>query len=126
MNLGTERDLMYIIAEGTGSMPGPMERAIAAKILSYFQERGWASTEEVAYIVKAAGGKVVISEKLLRESAPLLQWTRDPVTDDLIIRVRQEISIEDAEELIKNAKVNPNAESRTVDSGPVNVKPTRN
>jgi hypothetical protein len=113
MNMGIVQDLMDIIANGYGGSPTGIDRAIATRIVSYFMDRGYASTEEVAYMVKAVGGEIKLSDKLLTEKAPTLQWQRDPVTGDLVLRTI------DTDNLVQNAKVNPDAESRIVDSGPV-------
>jgi hypothetical protein len=117
VNMGTVRDLMDIIASGYASSPGAIERAIATKVVAYFQERGWLSATDVAYLVEAAGGEIRVPESLTLDPAPLLQWTNDPANGEMIIR-----SIDKAR-LVKNATVNPEAESRNVDSGPITIRP---
>jgi hypothetical protein len=114
MSLGTVRDVMDIIQRGYGdSSMTPLDRTVATNIINYLQSAGWMGPEEVAHIVQAAGGEVRISEKQLDEGPKALSIFRDQVSFELVLR-----SIDTSK-----AKVNPDAESRTVQSGPVNVKP---
>jgi hypothetical protein len=113
VNMGMVQDVMDIIANSYGSSPSAMDRSIAAKIINYFYERGWMNSEEIAYLVHSAGGEIRITESVLAGPAPTLQRHRDPVTGDLILRTTN------TDDLVRNAKVNPDAESRTVDSGPI-------
>jgi hypothetical protein len=117
MNLGTVRDIMEIIHQGHG---GPdmssVDRVVASNIVSYLQKAGWMGAEEIAHIVQAAGGEVRISEKQLDEGPKAIYTQRDPITHDIVLR---SVSVVDT----KNAKVNPDAESRTVHSGSIKVSP---
>lgn len=119
MNMGIIQELMDIIANGYGSAPGAMDRAIAGRLLQHLEARGWINPNEVAIMVKAAGGEIRVPEQLLVEDAPLLHWMTDPMTGDMVLK-----SV-DKDTLVKEAKVNPEAESRTVDSGPITVNPSR-
>ena len=115
MNLGTVREVMDIIANGYGSVPSGLDRAIASRVVAYFEDKGWVSPEDIAYLVQAAGGEIRVTESALLTEAPLLQWQRDPESNDMVVR-----SI-DKDKLIRNAKVNPEAEARVVDSGPIAI-----
>ena len=116
--MGMVREVMDIIANGYGSVPTGLDRAIASRVVNYFYERGWMNAQDIAYLVKAAGGEIRVTEEMLMGEAPLLVWYDDPHTHERVFKIREK------EDLVKNAKVNPDAESRTVDSGPINVKLT--
>jgi|KBSSwiStaDraftv2_1062776.scaffolds.fasta_scaffold17064_16 hypothetical protein len=76
MNQGIVNEVMDIIANGYGSMPTGIDRAVALNVVNYFYRKGWRGPEDIA-------------------------------------------------ELIKNAKVNPDAEVRVVNSGPIDMKYVR-
>lgn len=115
MNMNSIRDVMDIIASGYGSTPTGLDRAIASRVIEYFQNNGWVGPSDLAYLVQAAGGELVVKQELFTVDAPLLQWAQDPITHDIIVRTI------DKDKLVKEAKVNPDAESRIVDSGPINI-----
>src|SRR4051812_2709632 len=112
MNQAIVRDVMDLIAQGYGSTPTGLDRAIASNVVNYFYEKGWMSAEEIAILVKAAGGEIKVTENLLTGEAPNLYTQRNQDPFELIFRSREKVEIVDAEELTKNAKVNPEAEKR--------------
>jgi hypothetical protein len=112
VNMGMVQDLMDIIANSYGSSPSAMDRSVSAKIIDYFYQKGWMNSEEIAYLVEAAGGEIKITESMLASPAPLL-YTQTDSAGTTTFRTRSK------EQLVKEAKVNPDAESRTVDSGPI-------
>jgi hypothetical protein len=73
MNMGIVQEVMDIIANGYGSMPSGLDRAIASRVVEHFYRKGWRSPDEIA-------------------------------------------------ELTKNARVNPDAEVRVVDSGAIELR----
>ena len=115
MNQGTVREVMDIIANGYGSVPSGLDRAVASRVVDYFYRKGWMNTEEIAWLVEAAGGEIRVNPDKMSGNSPLLYWYDDQVTGERVFKIR------DKEDLVTNAKVNPDAEVRTVDSGPINV-----
>lgn len=116
MNMGMVVDVMDIIASGYSSSPSALERGIAAKVIDYFYRKGWMNAEEIAYLVEAAGGEIRIPENMITGPAPQLTRTLDPVTNEYVFRTGSKPDT-------TNAKVNPNAESRIVDSGEIQLRP---
>jgi hypothetical protein len=119
MNMGTISDIMEILNIGYGSQTtGPLDRAVAIRIISYFEDRRWMSPEEVAYLVDAAGGEIIVTREQLEDSNPLLTVQDNFETETITFRVRPDTS--------RNPKrtVNPEAESRNVDSGPIDLNIT--
>lgn len=100
-------------AYGDNSMT-PLDRVAANKIVQYFQSEGWFSPDQVALIVEAAGGSVFVSVDAIEDSDLTLKVINDFERDGF-----QFNTINPAK-----AKVNPDAESRNVKSGPIKVKPT--
>jgi hypothetical protein len=114
MNMGMVREVMDIIANGYGSIPTGLDRAIASRVVDYFYRKGWMNSQDIAYLVKAAGGEVRVSEEILSEDI-LLYWYDDPATGERVFQSRSK------SDMVDNAKVNPDAESRVVDSGPIEL-----
>ena len=114
--MGTVVDVMDIIASGYGSSPSAIDRGIAAKVIDYFYRKGWMNGEEIALLVEAAGGEVRIPENLITGPTPQLTRTHDPVTNEFIFRTGSKPDV-------NKAKVNPDAESRIVDSGEIKLRP---
>lgn len=118
MNLGQVRDVMDIIQRGYGdSSMTSLDRVVAANVIQYFESRGWMGPEEVAHLVQAAGGEVIVTEEQLMEAPKPLYTQQDPINHSIIFR---SVNVD-----ISEAKVNPDAESRTVNSGPIKVSPVR-
>jgi hypothetical protein len=111
--MGMVRDVMDIIANAYGSVPSGIDRSIASRVIQYFYDKGWMNSQEIAILVKAAGGQIRVSEQLMAES-PLLFTYRDNATGDMVFQVRERGTppSDETDEWIKNAKVNPDAESR--------------
>ena len=114
MNMGMVRDVMDIIANGYGSIPTGLDRAIASRVINYFYEKGWMNSQDIAFLVKAAGGEIRVSEKDLAGDE-FLYWYDDPATGERVFQSRSK------EDMVTKAKVNPNAEVRVVDSGPIEL-----
>lgn len=114
MNMGMVRDVMDIIANGYGSIPTGLDRAIASRVVNYFYEKGWMNAQDIAFLVKAAGGEIRVAEKDL-SGDEFLYWYDDPETGERVFQSRSK------EDMVTKAKVNPDAEVRVVDSGPINV-----
>lgn len=124
--MGIVREVMDIIAHGYGSAPTGLDRTIASQVIDYFYRKGWMNSEDIAWLVKAAGGEIRVKVDDVVGQSPLLIVYDDPMTNEKVFRIRERIDIVDidTDELIKNAKVNPDAEVRTVDSGLIDLKPT--
>lgn len=124
MNMGTIRNIMQILDNAYGSnQMASVDRAAAIAVISYFEDKGYLGPEELAFMVEAAGGEVRISETMLSgTSKPLLRYY-DEMNMEYVFKTVDKIS-EPVPDVSK-AKVNPDAESRTVDSGPIKVKPVR-
>lgn len=114
MNMGILQEVADIVSQGYGGTVGAMDRAIASKVLQHLSNRGWINSEDLARLVAAAGGEIQVPQSLLVKDAPLLQWTDE--VGGMVLRTI------DKDELVKEAKVNPNAETRNVDSGPINIE----
>ena len=112
--MGIVRDVMDIIANGYGSIPTGLDRAIASRVIDYFYRKGWMNSQDIAYLVKAAGGEVRVGEDILSEDI-LLFWYDDPATGERVFQSRSKT------DMVNNAKVNPDAETRVVDSGPIEL-----
>lgn len=112
MNMGMVREVMDIIAQGYGSVPTGLDRAIASRVIDYFYRKGWMNSEDIAVLVKAAGGEIRVNLDDVIDDNWLLSWQDDPVTNERVFRVRQRNEPENAEDLVANAKVNPDAEKR--------------
>lgn len=108
MNMGQVQDVMDIIANGYGSTPTGIDRSIASRVVAYFYDKGWMSPTDVAYLVEAAGGDIRVSEELAAKPSPILTRYEDPMTHEWVFRTRDKSK----EDLVKNAKVNPDAEKR--------------
>jgi len=116
MNMGIVRDVMDIIASGYSSTPTGLDRAIASEVINYFYRKGWMNSEDIAWLVEAAGGEIRVTEEMVLGESPLLVVWQDPVTKDRVFRTRKK------QDLVDNAKVNPDAEVRVIDSGPINIR----
>jgi hypothetical protein len=117
MNMGMVRDVMEILQQGYGDNTStPLDRVVATKVIGYFYDKGWMSSEEIAFLVESAGGEIRVTEKTLAGEAPLLYRQEDPMNGDFIFRTRSK------EDLVANAKVNPQAEARVVDPGKIEIK----
>lgn len=122
MNMGIVREVMDIIANGYGSVPSGMDQAIASRVVDFFYRKGWMSSEDVAWLVKAAGGEIRVKIDEVVGQSPLLYTYDNSMTGERVFKIRERIEIIDKDELVQNAKVHPDAESRTVDSGPITIK----
>lgn len=107
--------IMEILNEAYGDKGmSPLDRVAANKIVQYFQSEGWVTSKEVAIIINAAGGSVFVSMESIEDSGTLiLKSFRDFEHDGIQFKVID----------TSKAKVNPDAESRNVKSGPIKVKP---
>jgi len=112
MNMGMVREVMDIIANGYGSVPTGLDRAIASRVVNYFYEKGWMNSQDIAYLVKAAGGEIRVSEEDMVDDV-FLYWYDNPATGERVFQSRSK------KDMVDNAKVNPDAEVRVVDSGPI-------
>jgi hypothetical protein len=124
MNMGMVREVMDIIANGYGSAPSGLDQAIASRVVDYFYRKGWMNSEDIAWLVKAAGGEIRVPISMIVGDSPYLVVWDDPATDERVFKIRERVDIVDAEEMVKNAKVNPDAESRNVSSGPIELNIT--
>lgn len=116
MNMGTIREIMDILQESYGmASASPIDRVVATNILQFLYGKGWMDSSEIAILVKAAGGEIRVPENMLTGDTPFLYKQQDPMTGEIIFRSREK------GEATSNAKVNPDAEVRTVDSGPINL-----
>lgn len=115
--MGMVRDVMAILQEGYGDNSStPLDRVVATKVIDYFYKKGWMNAEEIAFLVESAGGEIRVTEKTLTGDAPMLYRQEDPMNGDFIFRTRSK------EDLVKEAKVNPDAEARVVDPGKIEIK----
>jgi hypothetical protein len=121
MNQGVVREVMDIIANGYGSVPTGLDRSIATRVVEYFNRIGWMSPTDVAILVEAAGGEIRVPENILTGTQPMLYSQLDPSTNEYVFRTRERVEFVDVDELTENAKVNPDAEMRVVDSGPIDI-----
>src|ERR1043166_7716180 len=125
MNQGIVREVMDIIVTGYGSVPAGLDRAIASQVVDYFYRKGWMNTEDIAWLVKAAGGEIRVKfDELVGESPLLVIWD-DQATGERIFKIRERVDIQDVDtdQLVANAKVNPNAEKRYVRGAEGHVNP---
>lgn len=112
MNQGMVREVMDIIANGYGSIPTGLDRSIAAAVIDYFYRKGWMNREDIAWLVRAAGGEIRVNLDELVGDSPTLYWYDDAATGERVFKIRERVEIVDADKLTENAKVNPDAESR--------------
>jgi hypothetical protein len=63
----------------------------ASEIISALREIGWAAPEDTALLIKAAGGRIVVTRDLQEEFGRNWQIERwdDPLTDSMTVRVRE-------------------------------------
>lgn len=73
---------------GDGSMD-PLARASATKILERLRQMGWATPEEVAYLVEAAGGEIIVTEELVTREAPMLSRQIDEMDYTIVFRTHR-------------------------------------
>ena len=116
---GILRGLQEVLNRGYGDQAtSPLDRTVAQQILNYLREIGWTTPEEVAIIVQAVGGKIVIPDAMLLADAPdTLSYYRDPLDDSLIITTNV-VKVVPGEIVDDRPKV----EHRTVESGPIQVR----
>ena len=68
-----------------------LDDTAATAVISALRRVGWASPEETALLIKAAGGQVTITRTMQEEIGPGWQVERwdDPTTDSTVVRVRE-------------------------------------
>lgn len=98
------RDISEILNMSYGDVgTGPIDRVAANEIVNYLREHGWINSEELALLVDAAGGEIRVKANQMLDDPPPLLMYRDIGTDDLVLQTKPQ----------------------TVQSGPINVKPTK-
>lgn len=87
MNQGTVRDIMEIIQQGYGdNTMTSLDRAVATQIFEYLKRNGWLDSEEVSYLVEAAGGEIIVYRDRLEENPPMLLVQQDDMNDVVVLR----------------------------------------
>jgi hypothetical protein len=81
VNEGMQQEIMDILQRTYGGITQSfLNRLASAEIIRYFRERiHWMSPGEVAVLVQAAGGKIVVNEKDVTDDMPYLVRTVSPV-----------------------------------------------
>lgn len=116
---GLERQISEILNESYGAnATGPLDRMTSNKIIALILNLGWASSEEIAYLVDAAGGEIRVPEKALHLDPPPLLRYRNDANDELVFQTKP------VELRNPSPAERESGESRTVHSGPIKVKPT--
>lgn len=112
-----ERIVQSIMNEGYGDQStSPLDRVVASKIVDAFRRSGWISGQELGFVVKAAGGEIRLTEELLSGQTPAVLQYRDGLTQEVVLKsVDTQRNPSPAE---REA-----SESRTVQSGPIKVRP---
>jgi len=115
---GILRDIQQILNEGYGEQAtSALDRVVARNILNFLRATNWITHEEFAIVVEAAGGTVVIPDKVLTEDPPeVLRMWRD-IDDSLVITTR--ITKVIPGEVVDDR---PDIEHRTVESGPIKAR----
>ncbi len=114
------REITDIIQKGYGdNSTTPLDRAVANQIVNYLYKNGWMDLAAVAKLVDAAGGEVRVSVDKLMNDSPLLYRYDDQMTGDIVFKTRSK------DETVKGAKVNPDSETRVVDSGKIEIRHVR-
>lgn len=119
---GTERRIVEILNRAYGdNATSALDRIAAGEILSELVNLGWVSSEEIAYLVDAAGGEIRIPEDLLTSPSPRLLQYRSEMTNEIVFQTK------DDNERLKNPSPADRefGESRTVHSGPIKVSTIR-
>lgn len=87
--MGMVQEIMDILQQGYGmTSASPVDRVVASRVIEHFIRKGWLAANEVAHIVKAAGGKVIVSQEQLEDSDPQLVSYRDFMTDTIVFESR--------------------------------------
>lgn len=103
---GTIKGITEVLQQGYGdNTSGPLDRAVANQILSYFINNGWAGPDQIAYMVKSAGGEIRVKGDSLLSDPPILSKQHDFMTDEYVFRTIEKPDT-------STARVNPNAEQR--------------
>jgi hypothetical protein len=110
------RQITEIIQNGYGdNSTTPLDRAVANQIVEMLYSTGWMDIAAVGVLVESAGGEIRVSVDKLMSDPPLIYRYDSQVTGEIVFKTRSK------EEAVKEAKVNPNAERRIVDSGPIAI-----
>lgn len=107
VNNGIVSQLMDIIQQGYGdTTKTALDKTVATNIVNHLYNAGWVAPQELAVMVKAAGGEIVVPENLITGDTPILQRWHNPADNTWHFKTVQ------IDTLTENAKVNPEAESR--------------
>ena len=117
---GAVRDIEDILGNVYGPGNDAADRLAAMQINNRLLQRGWVSPEDLAYIVDAAGGEIVVTREALEDSSPKLFIQSSFERDATVFSIREGTSHNKPD--TSKAKVNPNAESRNVDSGTIDIE----